>query len=924
VTEMSPPVILGRADELSAVERILRGAQSGQGGGLVIRGEIGIGKSVLLDAAAAAAGAFGMRVFRVAGLEAEMDIPFASLHQLLAPLVERVPRLPAPQRSALSSAFGLARPTTPDMLHVGLGALTLLSNAAAERPLMLAVDDAHCLDASSAEVLGLVSRRVAHERVALAFAIVDQGLSGPFAGLPRLDLTGLSDDAAQALVDGAVPGAFADSVRDRIVAESRGNPLALLELTEDLTADQLAGIAALPRTLPLGSTLERGVMRPVRRLRPDAQLFTLLAAAQPDGDADVIWRAAAELGLTLDAASQAERGGVLRNGPTITFRSAFTRPAIYGTASAVERRRVHRSLAAATDSPAGADARAWHQGMAAAEPDENVAAALELSARHVHDSPAFGSAATLLELASRLTPDATSRADRALAAVEEEFVAGGALRALAMLADATLSDDFQRARADRLRLQIAIEQGTAGDPTQRLFGVARALEPFDLRMARDAYLAALVAAVQSGRFGPPGGAAAAARIAQAAPRVAPGDETVGDLLLDGLARLFTHDHATAAPILRKAIGRLRTNGDFTWMRIGRLTACELWDDEALDDMTARLVELTRASGALFALRRALSARGAVYEVLAGRFDAAETLIEEAREIARATRNPRADDRSTPGRLLLAAWRGDEPEARRLAETTIREAAARGDGLEISFVHYALGVLELGLARYEAALRAGREVFANEVVWVTTWALPDLVEAAVRSDRPEEADEALERLTASTEASGTEWGLGLLARSKALVASKRDAPALYEEAIARLARSRATPQLARTRLLYGEMLRRARRRKDARIELRAASDAFAAMGADAFAERARNELAATGERAQRWTSQSMDVLTAQEARIARLVAEGATNADIAAQLFVSPRTVEYHLGKVFRKLGVGSRTQLTRALLDEREETPMND
>jgi DNA-binding CsgD family transcriptional regulator len=703
-----------------------------------------------------------------------------------------------------------------------------------------------------------------------------------------------------------------------MVAETHGNPFALLELSRELTSAQLAGDSVLPRSFPLSARHEGSLMRRLRGLPDETLVFLLLVAAQPDGDSDVILRAADLLGLGNDASGPAREEGLVRIGPPTVFQPQFVGTAVYAAASPAQRRAAHSALAAATDQDTDIDGYAWHRAAAASSPDVEVAAALEHAALRARPNLVHVGAAALLERAAELTPDVHRRVDRNLAAVRAELDSGGVERAGAML-DAVgeeRMDDLQRVRAKRLRVEIEVEAGTAADAHAMLLDVARALEPLDRRQARDAHLEALKAGLEAGRPG-------AAADAQDAPRASEAGADARDLLVEGFSSLFDKGHGSVAPTFRRAIELLRDDDDLESLALGCYAAIELWDDEALHDLTVRRMKLARSSGALFELRRALVYRGAAYEVLVGRLDVAERCLDEAEEIAAATLSPPAGDHVGPGRLQLAAWRGREIDARRLAEAIYRSATARGDLRDAGFTHLALALLDVGLGRYRAALSAAREASLGEVNVVNTWALPELVEAAARSGEFAEAAGAAERLADSALAGSTNWGLGMLARSRALASQSGNAEELYREAIDRLGRGRARLHFARAKLVYGEWLRRERRRKDAREQLREAHELLSAMGAGAFAERARAELLATGEHTRRWSTQTMDLLTPQEARIAHLAADGATNADIATQLFISPRTVEYHLSKVFRKFDVRSRTQLTRALL-EREQVSTED
>ncbi|MGZ4374970.1 MAG: LuxR C-terminal-related transcriptional regulator, partial [Gaiellaceae bacterium] len=709
-------------------------------------------------------------------------------------------------------------------------------------------------------------------------------------------------------------GTLDSGVRDRLVTEAEGNPLALIELAQLLTAEQLAGFAPLPKDLPLGDRLEESLMRNVRGLSSDARSILVLVATERSGDPALLRRAADGLGLSQTAITDAE--SVLRLGAQITFRHGFVRSAVYALASETTRRDAHLALAEAMDPDADEDRIAWHRAEASVEADETVAADLEASARKARDRGGNAAAAAVLELAAELTPDPSRRTARLLVAVDADLAAGALSKADTLLSQVTpkLLDDEQRAEAQRLRGTLALARGDNGGSSTLLIEAARVLAPFDLRKARDTCLDALATTMFAGRLASDGGMREAVECARSMPE--PTQTTAADVLLDAFATLVDEGSAAAAPALRRGVGLAGESGDLRAIGPAFQAAFELWDDEALHTLAQRRVDLARGSGAFVALPNALSQLGA-YEVLVGRFDAAEACFEEADEISAATGCLGILGKTGVGPLILAAWRGEDARTRALAEVCSRDGTARGFGTFVGFAQSALSVLELGLGRYHEAMIAAQEASLDQILVTRT--LPDLVEAAVRCGEEQLATQAAGELAESTSASGTDWALGVLARSQALLVAGREAEGLYREAIARLQRSRARTQLARARLAYGEWLRRERRRRDAREELRAASQLFESMGALAFADRAQSELAATGERVHRRTPETLELLTPQERRIATLVSEGAPNAEVAAQLFISSRTVEYHLAKIFRKLRISSRSELARSLPEARAE-----
>jgi len=904
--------LVNRETELEAVEGLLAAARGGSSAVLVLRGGPGVGKTMLLEHAIGRAS--GLRVGRVGGVDSEFDLPYAALHQLLAPFLEEIEALPGPQRDSLASTLGLIEVERSDRFLTALGVLTLLSNAAQDTGLLCAVDDAEWLDEASAQVLSFLARRLVSEGIAMLFTFgAAHPTSVALVPFRELNFEGLSQVASRELLDREVEGTLDSGVRDRLVIEAEGNPLALIELAQLLTAEQLAGLAPLPKALPLGDRLEQGLMRNVRGLSSDARSILVLVATERSGDPGLLRRAADGLGLSQTAIDDAE--SVLRLGAQITFRHGFVRSAVYALASETTRRDAHLALAEAMDPDADEDRIAWHRAAASVDADETVAADLEASARKARDRGGQVAAAAVLELAAELTPDPSRRAARLLVAADADLAAGALSKADTLLSQLTpkLLDDEQRAEAQRLRGTLALARGDKGSSSTLLIEAARVLAPFDLRKARDTCLDALATAMFAGRLASDRGMREAVECARSMPE--PTQTTAADVLLDAFATLVDEGSAAAAPVLRRGVGLAGESGDLRAIGPAFQAAFELWDDEALHTLAQRRVDLARGSGAFVALPNALNQLGA-YEVLVGRFDAAEACFEEADEISAATGYAGILGKTGVGPLILAAWRGEDARTRALAEVCSRDGTARGFGTFVGFAQSALGVLELGLGRYHEAMIAVQDAGLDQILVTRT--LPDLVEAAVRCGEEQLATQAAGELAESTTASGTDWALGVLARSQALLVAGREAEGLYREAIGRLQRSRARTQLARARLVYGEWLRRERRRRDAREELRAASQLFESMGALAFADRAQSELAATGERVHRRTPETLELLTPQERRIATLVSEGAPNAEVAAQLFISSRTVEYHLAKIFRKLRISSRSELARSLLEARK------
>ena len=898
----------------------------GQSRVLVLRGEAGAGKSALLDYLMDQAS--GCRVARASGVESEMELAFAGLHQLCAPMLERLEHLPGPQREALGVAFGLSAGPAPDRFLVGLAVLGLLSEAAGERPLVCVVDDAQWLDRASAQTLSFVARRLLAESVALVFAVREPGDEHEMSGLPELVVAGLGDGDARALLDSVIHGRLDEPVRDRIVAETHGNPLALLELPRGLTSAQLAGGFGLLDAMPLASRIEQSFLRRLEALPVQTRRLLLVAAAEPVGDVMLLWRAAERLGLGADAAGPAQTAGLIELAVRVRFRHPLVRSAAYRAAAVPDRQEVHRALAEATDAAVDPDRRAWHRAHAASGPDEDLAGELERSAERARARGGVAAAAAFLARATELTADPARRGTRALAAAQAKFDAAAPDSASELIASADIAplDELQRARLDRLRAEITFARTRGNDAPALLLDAATRLEPFDVRLARETYLEALRASIFVGRLGGARTMKDAAEAAHGA-RPGPGPPRAIDLLLDGLATRFTEGYAASVSPLRRALDAFwqedgPSEDDKRWLWLACPVAPEpvapdLWDDETWHRLTARAVTLARDSGALTALPIALTYRASVH-VHAGEFAAASALIEEADAISEATGNAPLPYTS----LLLAAWRGQEAQASQLIEADVRDANTRGEGRAIGLAEYATAVLYNGLGRYEDALAAARRACEHDDLGFFGWALVELVEAAGRSGRPEEARTTLGRLEERTRFAGTDWALGIQARSCALLSEDEEADVLYREAIERLARSRVVVHSARAHLLYGEWLRRKNRRVDAREQLRTAHETFSRIGAEAFAERARRELLATGETVRKRTLEARDQLTAQEAQIAGLAAQGHTNPEIGAQLFISARTVEYHLRKVFLKLDISSRKELRQALPDaERAPVP---
>lgn len=898
--------LLGRASELQSLDLLVDGARVGQSGATVLRGEAGIGKSALLDYVAKRS--TGCRVLRAAGVESEMEMAFGGLHQLCAPMLDGLAALPVPQRDALGTAFGLAATRPPDRFLVGLAVLSLIANVAERDPVVCCIDDAQWLDQVSAQTLAFVARRLMAERVAMVFAVREPVLDDHLDGLPNVPITRLSDRDAEALLDGLIPGRLDPHVRGRLVAEARGNPLALLELPRDSLS---AGGFGLPDSVPLMNRLEDGFFSRIQALPAETQRLMLAAAAEPLGDVTLLWRAADLLDIETDALVPAESAKLLTVDTRVHFRHPLVRSAVYRAAPARARQEVHRALAEVTDPASDPDRRAWHFAHATSGFDEPVAADLERSADRAQGRGGVAAAAAFLERSAQLTPDPQRRAVRAIAAGRAMLESGAPDAAYRLLAAAELSSlgELGQARLLRLRAQIAFAQRHGSDAAPLLLAAAKRLAPLDAREARDTTLEALGAALFAGR---PVDGLDLLETAQDAQSVSQ-PCIARDLLLRGLATRVIQGFPAGAPLLREALEAFRSDrGDDpdinNWLWLACRVAADLFEYEIWDALANRAVRLSRTAGALSVLPRAASYLAGVH-MYAGEYAAAAMLMEESSAITLATDAAPLITTSP----MLAAYRGDEEKAIAEIESSRDGAVARGQATALSMIDCAHTVLYNGLGRYDDAILSGERSVAHDDLSLFALSLVELVEAAVRSNQPERARVAMARLVERTQASGTDWALGLEARSRALLVEDDSAAAHYEEAIDRLGSANLAPHHARAQLVYGEWLRRANHRTRAREQLRAAYGTFTRIGAEAFAERTRRELAATGETMRARAPETRDVLTAQEAQIATLAAEGLTNPEIGAQLFLSPHTVEWHLRKVFAKLGVKSRRQIRQAL-----------
>jgi len=902
------PWLFGRQAECEILDRLVAGAQAGRGAALVVRGGPGAGKTALLDYLVRHAA--GFLVVRVAGIEPELDCGFAALHRLCGLLWDLRDRLAGPQHDALATAFGELAADSPDHFLVGLAVLNLLSKAATDRPVLCVVDDAQWLDAASKQAIAIAARRLAAGPVALIVGSRLAGAGQDFAGVPDLVIPALAEEDARALLDSRLTGPVDPGVRDQMLAEARGNPLQLLQAAARQTPEELAGGFGLPAAVTAPDREEEAVWRQLDTLPATTRQLLLIAAAEPTGNPVLVLRAARRLGADLEPEQAA---GIIEFTGRVRFLHHRARSAVYWAASSADRQRIHRALAASIDPYAEPHRLAWHLAHASAALDEDVASAIEEVAESAGNRGGLAASAMFHEHAAMRTPDAARRASRALAAARAKHRAGARGSALRLLAVAQAGplDDLGRRHADLLSAQL-----TAGGPgtAQGLVAAAARLESLDPATAHEGYGDALYAARSAGQLA--GGddlreVAAAVRAARAAAGPRPHDD---DDLTSGLAVLITDGFAAGAPALRRALGALGDQAGRAAPGCGRLllgcrVARDLWDHATWRRLSGRLIMEARRTGELRVLPAALD-NGAVAQLLAGDFAAAAATARQADAFAQA-----AGITAAPyGSLALAAWSGAEAAVERLITTVTPRMLARREGRWLTAAAWATAVLGNGLGRYEEALAAAEEGVAGATgLGPAAWSMAELIEAAARLGYTERARGALGRLAGIAAASESDWACGLLARSRALMTEDESAEQHYRTAISLLDRAGVTAELARARLLYGEWLRRRMRRMDAREQLREAHQVLSAMGAAGFAERARGELMATGETARRRVPETASALTAQEVQIARLAADGLTNPEIGVKLYLSARTVEWHLRKVYVKLGVSSRRRLREAL-----------
>jgi DNA-binding CsgD family transcriptional regulator len=909
--------LVGRSSEREALKDLLDRAQEGLSGVFVLRGEAGVGKTALLDDTAASATARGMQIARLTGIESETQLGYAALHRLLLHYPERLDSLPGPQRDALMSTFGLITGPPADRFLVALSVLTLLADVASDKPLLCIVDDGHWLDPESQVALGFVARRLGAEGVAMLLATRDMVPLLPSGPLPELVIGGLSDPAALELLTLVSEGTVSPYVAGRLVASTGGNPLALVELARELSPDQLSGISPLPEPLPVGHSLQLVFSRQVNRLPPESRLLLSLAATEPSVSQATLWRAAVQLGIDPDVASL-EAENLVTFTPQATFRHPLVRSVAYHLTPVSLRREIHQALADQGQEP---DRIAFHLGMAAVGPDEAVAVRLEQTAERARQRGGYAETVTFLARAAELSSSEDVRTRRLLATAEAAVAAGqpGRARALLDQAESGATGDRQVATALRLGGEVSLASGQTGDAARRLLAAAKRLMPIDAPAGRQTLLAALAAANYSREDVLDEVRAFAADLIET-PVDLEDPSSTADCFLFGFLHRLSGAPNKAVPLLRAAIGHLRDPETPVVIRMSVPIAViaqagsELLDENATPDLLNTYVRFARRAGALSVLAPALTIL-AVALIREGRFDDAQEASAEGRALGEATGAPGSPDMASLGDLNVLCWRGREEEARELAARIAAEEERSEGDIRTYRDHSAtyVAVLELGLGRYRQAYDYLLPVFRDDRLGFGTLCLADFIESAARCNELVLAHDALNRLEERAAASGARWGLGRLARCQALLAEDAAEP-FFRRAIDLLEPAEVLTDLARAHLLYGEWLRHQRRRRDASLQLGAAYEMFDEMGAGGFAARAQVGLAATGEGTRTRRVETRQTLTPREAQIARLVAEGGTNRDVAAELFISPATVDYHLRKVYQKLGVTSRNQLTRMML----------
>lgn len=899
----------GRADELTVIDRLLAGAYDQASGALVVRGEPGIGKTTLLAYAADAAADW--RVLRGSGVETEVDLPYAGLHLLLRPALDRLGALPEPQRNALQRVFGLAPAPgqePADRLLVGVAVLSLLSELAEDGPLLCLVDDAHWLDPASAQALVFAARRLGTEGVVMVFAARDTESVFTSSELPELRLSGLDPSAAAALLDERVHD-LAPELRRRMLAEAGGNPLAITELPAAVANLRASDVRTLPATLPLTDRLREAFAGRIRSMPDATRMLLVVAAAHDTGELDVVLRAGARLGAAPGDLEPAERSGLVRADlAAVTFRHPLVRAAVYESAPHRYRVDAHAALAATLDGPHDAERRAWHRAATATDPDEDIAAELERSAEAAAARSGYAAAVSAHERAAHLTPPGERRARR-LALAAEAALNGGDLQAATDLADraaAQTTDLVLRSRLAGAQGTAAFYRGSLPEARRLLVNAASMVAADDPRRAADL----LLDAVHVGWY------LGAQPVTDAAERLAalplPPDDPLSHVVRLLVWCVRDAVDSPSPDSLTAVVTRARDTGYGGPDRlILAATALQATGQDAEAHRVAtRMLRNHRERGWLGQLPPVLSCM-ARSQLFHGQHLAARDAAEEGVRIAQAAGHDTLATDLSGVLAVLAAFRGDADACR--AHSDDARAAPGPDLLApgLAWAHWADGLLHLGSGRWERAFShldaLSRSPARHHLPGRRS--IPDRIEAATRLGRTAHIVDALTQLTEWADRVRQPWLDAVVLRCRAMLARDSDADDLYRAAIQRHEPDNRGFERARTHLLYGEWLRRSRRKADARTHLRAALDVFEPLGAVPWAARARGELSAAGGAIAPSAPGDTTVLTPQEQAVTRLAAQGLSNRDIAAQLFLSPRTVANHLYKAFPKLGIATRTDL---------------
>lgn len=916
VTQPTAGILVGREPEVRTLDQLSEVVATGHSESLVLVGGPGIGKTRLLDRV----GSSGVTVVRLAGIESECSIAFGGLHRLLLPFRHHFAALPEQQRDALLTTFGALDKPEPSRFLVGIAALSVLALAAKDSPFVCLVDDAQWLDRDSLEILGFAARRLCAERFGFVFAAREtHDVQQALRGLTTCHLSGLDRTASYALLSGARPGPLSSVVAARVCAETEGNPLAMLELLGQLTSEQRAGRLPLPQQLPTGRGFNAHFLRQLELLSPGTRALLVVASAMTTDDPSMLWRAAALLGLPEDAADGAEDLNVMRIGESVTFRHPLIRSAVYHAAEPRQRRRAHSVLATVATLDHDPDLAAWHRAAATTAPDEDVAAGLERSAARAERRGGQIARARFLARAAELSPAPNQRNERTIGAAKAYLAAGDGILAEALLDKAAPWIDEAGSRIDvkRMRALVAMFHHRGAEACEIFWEAISDADHGERELIKGMLLEAMLAALGSGDGARGVTAKQFARKSLDFIRDRAASTSAHDLLLEGFATRLVGEYAQSLPVLRDAVSTLFADDvepldEHAPHFAGWFAADDIWDDEGRTALFARGVTQGRRHGVPSVLHMSLAGQ-CISFCWAGEMDSAEHSCFEAAEVAATAGLP--GPAALGPMIHLRAWQGRENECRENAGAAATWGKRSGSLNVEMFAWSGLIVLEMGLGNYREALECAVKIYENDTVGSGSIVLPEVVEAAARVGDTETAERALERLAERAEASATPWALGMLARSKAILAAAPEAEGHYLTAIGLLVQTSLRVEVARTHLLYGQWLRRQKRRRDAQDQLSTSYVMFESMGVAAFAARASAELLAAGHRVE-----SLEVernactsLTPQEAHVAHRAASGATNSEIAVQMFLTTSTVEYHLSKVYRKLNITSRRQLTGQL-----------